>query len=144
MPLDNLLNPDILQSLRMHSVLSHCIVDGEETDDQERNMCFSYSTLREISRGLKRLWDSKMGTPSSVRVTEDVYLALKALEIIHQSNGAAAEGLADRNWHRKKKVGKGKSVSYGVAQTKGEGCECKLTKKIFFHIDLLKLIKAYR
>ena len=29
MPLDNSLNRDILHSLRMHSVLSHYIVDGE-------------------------------------------------------------------------------------------------------------------
>ena len=31
MPLDNSLNRDILHSLRMHSVLSYYIVDGEET-----------------------------------------------------------------------------------------------------------------
>ena len=49
MPLDNSLNRDILHSLRMHSVLSRYIVDGEETDEEERNMCFSYSTPREIS-----------------------------------------------------------------------------------------------
>ena len=32
MPLDNSLNRDILHSLRMHSVLSRYIADGEETD----------------------------------------------------------------------------------------------------------------
>ena len=79
MPLDNSLNRDILHSLRMHSVLSRYIVDGEETDEEERNMCFSYSTPREISQVLKHIWDSKMGTPSSVRIIEDVDLALKAL-----------------------------------------------------------------
>ena len=31
MPLDNSLNRDILQSLRFHCVLSHAIIDGEET-----------------------------------------------------------------------------------------------------------------
>ena len=58
-------------------------------------MCFSCSTMREIDRGLKRIWDSKMGTPFSVRIIEDVDLALKALEIAHHVNGAAVEGLAD-------------------------------------------------
>ena len=79
MPLDNLLNRDILHSLHMHGVLSCYILYGEETDKGESNKCFSYSTPREIVRGLKRIWDSKMRTPSSVRIIEDVYLALKAL-----------------------------------------------------------------
>ena len=83
MPLDNSLNCDILHSLHMHSVLSRYIVGGEETYKEERNMCFSYSTLREIARGMKRIWDSKMGgTPSSDRIIQDVDLALKALEIV--------------------------------------------------------------
>ena len=46
MPLDNSLNRDILHFLRMRSVLSRYIVDGEETDKEERNMRFSYSTPR--------------------------------------------------------------------------------------------------
>ena len=46
MPLEKFLNCDILHSLRMHSVLIHCIVDGEETTEEERNMCLSYSTPR--------------------------------------------------------------------------------------------------
>ena len=57
----------------------------------------------------------KMGTPSSVRIIEDVDLALKALEIVYQENGAAVEGLVDINGHRKKEVGKWKSVSWGGA-----------------------------
>ena len=85
-PLDNLLNRDILHSLRIHSVLSRYIIDGEETDKEERNMCFSYSTPREINRGMKRTWDSKMGTPSSVRIIKDVDLVLKALEIVYLAN----------------------------------------------------------
>ena len=54
---------------------------------------------------------------------------LKALEIFYQENGAAVEGVADRNGHRKKEAGKAKIVSWGGARTKGEGCECELTKK---------------
>ena len=56
-----------------------------------------------------------MGTPSSPRMIQDVDLALKALEIVYHANGAAVEGLADRNGHRKKVVGEGKSVSWGGA-----------------------------
>ena len=48
-----------------------------------------------------------MGTPSSERIIQDVDLALKALEIVYRENGAAVEGLADRNGHRRKVVGKG-------------------------------------
>ena len=61
------------------------------------------------------------GTPSSERIIEDVDLALKALEIVYLANGAAVEGLADRNGHRRKVVGEGKSVSWGGARTKGKG-----------------------
>ena len=62
-------------------------------------MCFIYSTPREIARVLKRIWDSKLGTPSSARIIEDVDLALKALEIVYRANGAIFEGLAGRNGH---------------------------------------------
>ena len=102
-------------------------------------MCFSFSTPREIAQVLKRLWDSKMGTPSSDRIIQDVDLALKVLEILYRENGAAVEGLADRNGHRRKVVGKWKSVRCGGARTKGEGRECKLAKKMLFHSYLLKL-----
>ena len=139
MTLNNSLNSDILHSLRMHSVLSHYIVDGEETDEEERNMYFSYSTPKEIARGLKHIRDSKMGTPSSVRIIEDVDLALKALGIFYRGNGAIVEGLADRNGHRKKELGRGKSVSWGGARTKGEGRDCELTKNMFYHSGLLEL-----
>ena len=65
----------------MHSVLSRDILYGEETDEEESNMCFSYSTPREITRGLKRIWDSQIGvTPYSAMIIEDVDIALKALE----------------------------------------------------------------
>ena len=102
-------------------------------------MRFGLSTPKEIARGLKPLWKSKIGTLSSERIIEDVDLALKALEIVLRANGAAVEGLADRNGHRQKVVGEEKSVNWGGAQTKGEGRECKLTKNMFLHSDLLKL-----
>ena len=88
---------------------------------------------------MKRIWDSKMGTPSSARIIEDVDLALKALEIVYLANGDSVEGLADRNGHRRKVLGGGKSVSWGGARTKGKGRECELTRKMFLHSDLLKL-----
>ena len=96
-------------------------------------------TPREISRGLKRIWDSKMGTPSSVRIIEDVDLASEPLEIVYHANGAAVEGLAERNEHICKEVSERKTVSWGGARIKGGGRECELTKNMFFHSDLLQL-----
>ena len=63
------------------------------------------------------------GTPSSARIIQDVDLALKAMEIVYRENGAAVEGLADRNGHRRKVVGKGESDRCVGAHTKGEGRE---------------------
>ena len=57
-----------------------------------------------------------MVTPSSVRMIEDVDLVLKSLGIVYRENGAAVEGLADRNGHRRKDLGEGKSVSWGGAK----------------------------
>ena len=102
-------------------------------------MRFGYSKPREITRGLKHICQSKIGTPSSARIIEDVDMALKVLEIVYHANGAAVEGLADRNGHRSKEVGEGQSASWGGARTKGESCECKLTTNMFFHGDLLQL-----
>ena len=102
-------------------------------------MQFSFSTPKEIAQGMKRIWESKMGTPSSARITQDVDLALKALEIVYRANWAAVEGLADRNGHRRKVVGEGKIFSWGGERTKGKGHECKLTKNMFLHSDMLKL-----
>ena len=80
-----------------------------------------------------------MGTPPLARIIEDVDLGLKALEIVYLANKASVEGLADRNGHRRKVVGEGKSVSWGGARTKGKGRECERTKNIFLRSDLLKL-----
>ena len=100
MPLDNNLKRDILQCLRFHYVLSRFVLDREGTYEEERNMHLSFSTPKEIAQGMKRIWESKMGTPSLARIIQDVDLALKALEIVYHANGAAVEGLADRTGHR--------------------------------------------
>ena len=65
-----------------------------------------------------------MVTLSSVRIIEDVDLALKALEIVYRGNGAAVEGIVHINRHRNKEVGKGGNASCGGSRTKGEGREC--------------------
>ena len=57
-----------------------------------------------ISRRLKRIWESKMGTPSSAMIIEDVDLALKALEIVYRANESAVKGMDDSNGHRRKVV----------------------------------------
>ena len=137
MTLDNILKREILHSLRFDCVLSHFVLDREVTDEEERNMRFSFSTPREIARGMKCIWDSKMGTPFSARIIEDVDLALKALEIVYLANGASVEGLADRNGHRRKVVCEGKSVSWGGARTKGEVHKRELTNKMFLHSAFL-------
>ena len=81
-----------------------------------------------------------MGTPYLARMIQDVDLALKAFEIVYRANMAASEVLADGNGHIRKVVGEGKSVSWEGARTKGKGCECEITKNMFLHSDLLKLI----
>ena len=78
-------------------------------------MSFSFSTPKEINRGLKRIRESKMGTPSSARIIKHVDMVLKTLEIVFRANGASVEGLADRNGHRRKVVGEGESISWGGA-----------------------------
>ena len=75
----------------------------------------------------------------SGRIIEDVDLALKALEMVYCTNGAAVEGLDDRNGHRLKVVGEGESSIWGDAWTKGKMNECEITTYMFLHSDLLKL-----
>ena len=58
------------------------MLDGEGTDEEESNMRFILSTPREIARGMKHIWKSKMVTPSSARIIEDVDLVLKKFEIV--------------------------------------------------------------
>ena len=106
-PLDNSLNRDILHSFRFHCVLSRFLLDREGTYKEDRNMRFSFSTPKEIARGLKHIWKSKMGTPSWARIIHDVDLELKALKIFYSANGSAVEGMADRNGHRRKVLGEG-------------------------------------
>ena len=89
MPFDHILNRDILHSLRFHCILRHFVLYGKGTDKGERNIYFSFSTPKEIARGLKRKRESKMGTPFSVKITEDVDLGLKELEIFYHANWAA-------------------------------------------------------
>ena len=139
MPLDNILNRYILHSFRFHCVLSRFVLDGEGTHKEERNMRFILFTPKEISRGIKRIWESKMRIPSSARIIEVVDLALKPSEVVYRKNGAAFEGLADRNGNRRNVAGEGESVSWGGERTKGKGCECEITKHMFLYSDLLKL-----
>ena len=110
-PLDNIPNRDILHSLSFHCVLSRFVIDVEGTDEEEKNMRFSFYTPKELTRGLKHIRESKMGTPSLARTIQDVNLALKALEIVYRTNAAAVEGLDDRNGHIRKVVGEGENVS---------------------------------
>ena len=50
MPLDNIINRYTLHCLLFHCVLRRFVLDGEGTDEEERNIQFSFSTPREIYR----------------------------------------------------------------------------------------------
>ena len=115
------------------------MLDREETCEEERNTGFSLSTSKEIFRGLKKILESKIGTPSSERIVQYVDMALQALEIIYRANGYAVEGFSDRNGHRRKLLGEGKSISWVDARTKVKGRECEFIKNMFLHSDMLKL-----
>ena len=60
-----------------------------------------------------------MGTPCLAKIIQDIDLELKALEIVYRENGAAVEGITDRNGHRNKVVGKGKSVRWSYVEVHG-------------------------
>ena len=60
-------------------------------------MCFSFSIPKEIFRGLKRIWESKVGTPSSASIIKDVDLDLKTSGIFFHENGDTVGGIADSN-----------------------------------------------
>ena len=139
MPLENSLNIDILYSLRFNCVLSRFLLYREGTEKGDSNMRFNLSTPNEIARGLKRIWESKMGTSSSARIIQDADLALKLMEILYRANVADVEGLVDSNGHIRQVVGESKSVSWGGARNKGMGRECKLTKNMLLNSDMLKL-----
>ena len=118
MPLDNSL-----------CVLSRFLLDGEGTYEEERNMRFSLSKPKEITWGMKRIWESKMGTPSSARIIQDVDMELKALKIVYRANGSAVEGIADRNGNIRKVVGEGKIVSWEVHGPKARGASSNSPKR---------------
>ena len=56
----------------------------------------------------------------------------QALEIVYRAYDGAVEGV----------VGEGKSVSWGVAKTKGEVQKRKITNKMFLHSDLLTSLSS--
>ena len=82
-----------------------------------------------------------MQTSSLERIIQYVDMVSKPLEIVYRANGAAVEGLANRNGNRWKLVGEGKDFSWGDAQNNGTGHKCKLTKNMFLHSDMLKLCR---
>ena len=55
MILDNSLNRYILHSFHFHCILSNFVLDGDGTEEEERNMRFSFSTTKEITIVLKRI-----------------------------------------------------------------------------------------
>ena len=100
--------------------------------------CYCHAKMNlVIAIGLKHIWESKVGTPSSARIIKDVDMVLKATKLFYRTNGAAVVGLAVRNVHRRKVVGKVNSVSWGILWTKGKERKCELTKNMSLHSDML-------
>ena len=128
-PYDGLTVGNSLHSLCFHCVLSRFVLDGGGTSKEESSMRSSFSTPKEIARGLNHIWESKIGTHFSERIIEDVDLALKSLEIFHRTNEAPVGGVADRNGHIRKGVGEGKIVSWVGAWTKGRGASANSPKR---------------
>ena len=60
MPLDNNRNRDILHSFRFHCLLSRFVIDGEGTDEEDRNICFSFYKPKEIGLFMRRISLSPM------------------------------------------------------------------------------------
>ena len=54
MPLNKIINRDILKSLHFNFVLSRFVLKGEGNDKEK--IIFSYSTLKEIAIGLNHIW----------------------------------------------------------------------------------------
>ena len=92
MTLDYSLNRYIWHSLIFHCVLSRFLLDWEGTDKEEMNMRFSFSTPKEMARGLKHIWESRMGTPSLARIIQDVDLALKRWKLSTVQMGMQLRG----------------------------------------------------
>ena len=63
MPLDNSLNRDILNSLRFHCFMSRFVLDGEGTDEEDRNIQFSFSTPKEIALRTEAYMGIENGNP---------------------------------------------------------------------------------
>ena len=91
-------------------------------------MRFSFSTPKVIDRVLKCIWESKMGTPSSARIIQDVDLVLKLLEIFYHENGDIVEALDDSNGHIWKVVGEGKKISWELHGPKLRGASANSPK----------------
>ena len=64
MPLDNILNRDILHSFLFHCVLSRFLLDGEGTDEEDTNMRFSPLAISSGVEKLKRIFVSSSSVPS--------------------------------------------------------------------------------
>ena len=86
-PLEKSLNRDILQSLHFHCLLSHFVLKGGGNDEEEKKI--SYANPKKIVIGLKHIWESETGSPSSTQTVKDIDWALEAFEIVYRTHDAA-------------------------------------------------------
>ena len=91
MPHDNSLNMDVIESGRLHVVMSRSSFRYGEKDPR----MFSFSTPKEIASVYKRINHPATGVESRpARIVQDVHKAVQAMAI-HEYKGAFVPGLAD-------------------------------------------------
>ena len=99
MPLDNSLFRDFRASLNLHVGLSAHLPD---TDIRK----FCKSTPTRLDRAVSRIWDPTKGiAPKPCRIVQDIGRIANACTQIVKFGGGEVPGLAERNGHRRNRVG---------------------------------------
>jgi hypothetical protein len=99
MPLDNSLFRDLRTSLNLHIGFTAHLPD---TDERK----YSKSTPKRIDQAIVRLWDPETGiSPKPCRIVQDIGRFPSACVQIVECGGGIVPGLAERNGHRRGRVG---------------------------------------
>ena len=99
MPLDNSLFRDLRSSLDLHVAITAHL---PESDPKK----FSKTTPKRITKAIMRLWNPEKGvSPTPSRILQDIDRFTVACKKIVEHGGGEVKGLAERNGHRRGKVG---------------------------------------
>ena len=137
MPHDNSINQDVIESGRLHVVMSKASFRYGEKDPR----IFSFATPKDIARVYARINDPETGiVPRPERIVEDVHKVVHALQEIYKSEGAFVPGLAGGRvpGHRNTDAWLKTSNNWGGKHTRKE-FELKLATK-GMHADLKDLL----